>query len=420
MAYTKTVWVNNSTPALNDTNMNKIEQGIFDCIRQDGTTTMSAQLSVISGTVGTPSISPIGDSDTGMFFAAANTVNFGVGGTQIFELNPSGQFAIHSGSVSIPSITRKGDTNTGIYFPTADSVAFVTNGTEVIQANPNGQVVISSGTVGTPSFTTTGDTNTGLYFPATDTLAITTAGVERLRVGSTGSVAIGTLSTTEKLEVSDSSATTVYAKVTNTDATGNAGLTLANTGTGGRSFQLYVPGNSATSYKNSLVVYDTGVSAVRLLLNASGYLLIGYTTNNGAYPLQVNGQIFATSATIATSDRNYKENVVALDGALNIVNALNPVQFDWKEHPVHKFDRNQPTIGFIAQEVENVLVDKPYLKSIVKTNETEYEKDGVLIKEEFKGIAEGNLIALLTKAVQELSAKVDVLSAKVEALEAAK
>lgn len=30
MAYTKTVWVNDTSPAINETNLNKIEQGIYD------------------------------------------------------------------------------------------------------------------------------------------------------------------------------------------------------------------------------------------------------------------------------------------------------------------------------------------------------------------------------------------------------
>lgn len=30
MSYTKTNWKNNSTPALNASNLNKIEQGIYD------------------------------------------------------------------------------------------------------------------------------------------------------------------------------------------------------------------------------------------------------------------------------------------------------------------------------------------------------------------------------------------------------
>jgi hypothetical protein len=190
-----------------------------------------------------------------------------------------------------------------------------------------------------------------------------------------------------------------------------------------------------------------------MTLNADGYLLVGYTTSNGAYKLQVNSQIYATSSTIATSDGRYKENVTSLTGALDIVKALNPVQFTWKQHPVHNFDRSCPTIGFIAQEVQQVLADKPYLNSIIKKNECEIEpaqyetvvlnpavdevkddegniiveaKQAVTeqrllkeaVKEDFYGIAEGNMIAILTKALQESTVRIEQLEAKVAALEA--
>ena len=149
-------------------------------------------------------------------------------------------------------------------------------------------------------------------------------------------------------------------------------------------------------------------------LNNSGYLLIGYTTSNGPYRLQVNSQIWATSATVATSDGNYKQDITPLDGALDLVSALNPVQFSWKEHPVHNFDRAQPTVGFIAQEVQQALADTPYLNSIVKANTCTIEPEQLddegnvtkpAVTEEFLGIAEGNMIALLTKAIQELKAE---------------
>ena len=93
---------------------------------------------------------------------------------------------------------------------------------------------------------------------------------------------------------------------------------------------------------------------------------------------------------------------------------LNPVQFSWKQHPVHNFDTSTPTVGFIAQEIQQVLADKPYLNSIIKGNECTIEPekkddDGNVIKEavkeEFLGIAEGNMIPLLTKALQELNTK---------------
>jgi hypothetical protein len=137
---------------------------------------------------------------------------------------------------------------------------------------------------------------------------------------------------------------------------------------------------------------------------ANGYLLVGYTASNGAYRLQVNSQIFATSSTIATSDGRYKENVEPITGALNIVRALNPVSFNWKQHPVHNFDLEHKTVGFIAQEVQTALSDKPYVAAIIKQNECELP-DGT--KEEFLGIAEGNMIAILTAAIKELKAEFD-------------
>jgi hypothetical protein len=168
-------------------------------------------------------------------------------------------------------------------------------------------------------------------------------------------------------------------------------------------------------------------------IDSSGALLIGYTSSNGSFKLQVNSQIFATNATISTSDGRYKEDIQSLDGALDLVAQLNPVQFSWKEHPVHNFDRSGPTVGFIAQEVQQVLANKPYLNSIIKANECvvepeEKDSEGNVTKEavteEFLGIAEGNMIAILTKAIQELKGINDAqaqiitaLTARVEALE---
>lgn len=43
-------------------------------------------------------------------------------------LDSSGNVAFADGSASAPSITNDGDTNTGIYFPAADNIGFATNG----------------------------------------------------------------------------------------------------------------------------------------------------------------------------------------------------------------------------------------------------------------------------------------------------
>ena len=219
---------------------------------------------------------------------------------------------------------------------------------------------------------------------------------------------------------------------------GTSHITIQDTNNTASNIQQHVSlqrgdGSGIDGRINTVGDGSNGVSAIafaingeRMRIDSSGNALIGYTSSNGSYKLQVNSQIFATSSTIATSDGRYKENVTPLTGALDLVSALNPVHFDWKPHSVHDFDIENTTIGFIAQEVEDVLADKPYLGSIVKSNTCvitpeETDEDGNVIAEavteEFLGIAEGNLVALLTKAIQEQKAIIDALETRITALE---
>jgi len=205
----------------------------------------------------------------------------------------------------------------------------------------------------------------------------------------------------------------------------------------GLSFNLSLPGTTSstswlqnagweginsgtTSASNATGYYTSGGESARF--DSNGYLLLGYTSSNGSYKLQVNSQIFATSSSIATSDERYKQNIQPLSNALALVNTLNPVSFDWKSHPVHAFDTSTTTVGFIAQEVQQALAGLPYVNSVIKSNSCTIEpeeKDSegnitkTAVEEEFLGIAETNMIPLLTKAIQELTAQVKELQAKV-------
>jgi hypothetical protein len=49
-----------------------------------------------------------------------------------------------AGTVSLPSITTSGDTNTGAFFPAADTIAFTEGGTEVMRINFEGYTKISN------------------------------------------------------------------------------------------------------------------------------------------------------------------------------------------------------------------------------------------------------------------------------------
>jgi len=159
------------------------------------------------------------------------------------------------------------------------------------------------------------------------------------------------------------------------------------------------------------------VPSLAMNIDSSQQLLIGYGTSNGAYKLQVNSQIAAANGAIyVPSDIRYKDNITTITDGLDIIMSLNPVQFSWKSHPVYNFDRRQPTLGFIAQEVQGALVGRPYLNSVVKSGtctieEEKRDEEGNLISpevtEEFLGLSSGEILPILVKALQELKEEFD-------------
>jgi len=56
---------------------------------------------VAAGTTAAPSISPTGDSNTGIFFPSADTIAFGEGGVEAFRIDSSGNVTINNGNLVI-------------------------------------------------------------------------------------------------------------------------------------------------------------------------------------------------------------------------------------------------------------------------------------------------------------------------------
>jgi hypothetical protein len=150
-------------------------------------------------------------------------------------------------------------------------------------------------------------------------------------------------------------------------------------------------------------------NADRMRITNAGEVWIGYTADNGAYPLQVNGQIFATNATIATSDRKFKENITPLNKGLEIINKLKPVKFNYistTENNFSEFDE----IGFIAQDVEGALSTELFAKAIVK--KLDEDKDDSAL-----GLMTEKLIPILVKAIQEQNLLIKALEQRIINLE---
>lgn len=171
-----------------------------------------------------------------------------------------------------------------------------------------------------------------------------------------------------------------------------AGVELSYNGSG----YLIAYDRTASAYKDLKIggnkIEISSGSGLGMLIDVNNYGLFGYSTSNGAYKLQVNGQIFATSATIATSDKRAKKDIEPLQDGLMAVLRLNPVTFNFIESEQHDFPKERQ-VGFIAQHVERALCDAPYLKSIVSDNGGE-----------LKGLAEAKIIPLLVNAIKDLYA----------------
>ena len=65
-----------------------------------GVSTFSSGLIVSAGTTAAPSISPTGDSNTGIFFPSADTIAFGEGGTEALRIDSSGNLGIGTNNPS--------------------------------------------------------------------------------------------------------------------------------------------------------------------------------------------------------------------------------------------------------------------------------------------------------------------------------
>ena len=144
--------------------------------------------------------------------------------------------------------------------------------------------------------------------------------------------------------------------------------------------------------ENNTDVRIQGISVPDVLFIDASNNNIGIHTQtpSSTYQLDINGNLRATSCD-CLSDVRYKKNIRRIDKAVDLVTNLNGVTFNWdvKKYPFKNFI-DKPQMGFIAQEVEEVI---PYL---VSTDENGY-----------KSIIYDKIVALLVEAVKEQKLIID-------------
>ena len=93
-----------------------------------------------------------------------------------------------------------------------------------------------------------------------------------------------------------------------------------------------------------------------------------------------------------TSDRRYKQNILPLESALQLIDSINPVSYTTRDESKRKY-------GFIAQDLYTTPPEPNIDIALV-----EYTEDS-----DDYGVRYTELIAPLVKAIQELSTKVQAL-----------
>ena len=200
-------------------------------------------------------------------------------------------------------------------------------------------------------------------------LEVYTGGVSKFLVRQDGNVGIGTTSPTKTFTVSGQA----YIQSGGTVATdlNLDGLMISN------------GGNSNSNRALRIVTNSGGIEALTVT-NAGN---VGIGTTSPSHPLHMGSGAHVTTGGVWTnaSSREYKEDIATLEAeeALETLNALEPVKYKYKNA------REEKHIGFIAEDVPDLVATK-----------------------DRKGLSSMDIVAVLTKVVQQQQKRIEALEAK--------
>jgi len=280
--------------------------GAFTTVSATGVTTVQA------GTAAAPAITTSGDTNTGIFFPAADTIAFTEGGAESMRIDSNGNVGIGTaspiGKLDVSGVVAC-TTNANGSLPTATSGLAITQNYGGGGGFAEVDFIFNSSTYvgdngGFRFYQRTGASTSNEMMRLTQNSVITyTGGTERMRVDSTGGVLIGTSTNRGSvLTNAINSATGMTVEISNLNAGANttktAGLLFSGTdgvGTYKASGSVIV-GPAEQNYIGSYMAFNTRISdsvAERMRINSSGSVGIG--TSSPTAKLHISGSDSAGS-----------------------------------------------------------------------------------------------------------------------------
>lgn len=405
----------------------------------------------LDGTVGVTSPDFIPSSSNiptnGLFLPAANTVGLATGSTERLRIDSSGNLGL--------GVTPSGWSGlTAFELSAAGSQNFSMYGGGILRnAYYNGSNWIYKASAAATLYEHSAGSHRWYNAPS-GTAGNAISFSQAMTLDASGNLGIGTTSPGARLDVYGSGNVSINSKGNLFVSPG--GTAAQSSGAGGQiSFGAWLGGDlgapyamaaikgvsesSTTNTNTGALIFATApqstVLTERARIDSSGFLLVGTTSNSGTsgtgHKLDPNGRfsvvapsttsdnfnyynstasafrfyvtnagvINATSTTItAISDQRLKENIRDLDDGLSTILALKPRKFDWKEGKGKDIKDDR---GFIAQEFEQVFPD------LIDT-----WKDPAPEGEEPYKSVRPDLIPVMVKAIQELTARLEALENK--------
>ena len=229
---------------------------------------------------------------------------------------------------------------------------------------------------------------------------------ERMRITNSGNIGIGTTAPSQKLDVNGNivfsqrlvaNSNQYYVKLGVWSYASTYGIGMTNAFTYGALNNDYAMTfcMNNDSDRGFWWGYDgQSKSTGAMSLNMQGKLKINHSIGLGtANPSATQGRIDASNDIVAysSSDIRLKDNIKSIDKALDKVNKIQGIEFDWIEkEEVH--GNSGHDVGVIAQEIEKVLPE------VVDTRDNGY-----------KAVKYEKLVPLLIEAIKDLSKQVDGL-----------